>query len=197
MSPITDLTDVNGHIGVFRSRSDGKLFFNGQRTIKDELLITHRMPLPSGNFWDLNKEPLTCSVLETGFDNSKFHSPTRVNKYFGQPCCSPGTVFSIHPFGKVRKARPNGEPPTLVAKAVLRRVEGERANVVRICRVANETTSGVGVKANEEEERKVMSIPKSFKTLAADLVVCGGIHEKHDQEHKVASDTTRLCVMDL
>lgn len=173
------------------------MFVNRQNNVKEELLITHRMPLPSGNFRDLNKEPLACCVLETGFDNPKFHSPTRVNENFGQLCCSPGTKLSVHPFTKIQNSRPDGEPPALVSKAVVRRVEWERASVVGIYGVANETTSGMGIKADEEEERKMMSVPKNFEILVADLVVCGGIHENHDQEHKVASDTTRLLVMDL
>jgi hypothetical protein len=200
MSPITDLTNVNGYIGIFRSRSDGKLYlkkFNGQDNIKDELLVTHRMPLPSGNFRDLNKEPLACCILKTGLDDPKFHSPTRMNENFGQPCCSSRTILPVHPFTKVRNARPNSEPPALVAKAVLCRVEGERADVVGVRGVTDETTSGVGVKADEEEECKVMSVPKGFKTLVADLVVCGSIHEDHDQEHKMTRDTAGLCVMDL
>jgi hypothetical protein len=198
MGPITNLTNVNGYIGVFRSRSDGKLFFfNGQDNVQDELLITHRMPLPSGNFGDLNEEPLACCVLETGFDDTEFHSPTRVNENLGQPCCPPGTILPVHPFSKVRNSRPDSEPPALIAKAVLRRIERERADVVWICRITDETTSSVCVKADEEEERKVMSVPESFETLVAYLVVCSGIHENHDQEHKMTSDATRLCVMDL
>jgi hypothetical protein len=43
----------------------------------------------------------------------------------------------------------------------------------------------------------VMSVPKSFETLVADLVVCSGIHEDHDKEHEMASYTASLCIMNL
>jgi hypothetical protein len=43
----------------------------------------------------------------------------------------------------------------------------------------------------------VMSVPKSFETLVADLVVCSGIHEDHNQEHEMASYTASLCIMNL
>lgn len=120
-----------------------------------------------------------------------------MNKNFGQPRCPSSTILPIHPFAKVNNSRPNSEPPALVAKTVLCRIEGESADVVRICTVTDEAPSGMGVKANEEEEGKMMSVPKSLETLVADLVVCSGIHEDHDKEHEMPSYTTSLCIMNL
>lgn len=175
------------------------IFYGGQKIRKPSsgVLVTHRMPLPLGNFWDLNKEPLACRILETRFDDPQFHGSTRMYKNFGQRCCPSSTIFPVHPFAKVDNTRPNGEPPAFVAKTVLRRVEGESISVVRICRVADKAPSGMAVKANEEEEGEVMSVPKSFETLVADLVVCSGIHEDHDEEHEMASYTTSLCIVNL
>lgn len=43
----------------------------------------------------------------------------------------------------------------------------------------------MGVDANHEEEREVVSVPENFETLLANLVVCGSIHQDHDQKHEM------------
>lgn len=43
----------------------------------------------------------------------------------------------------------------------------------------------------------MVSIPESFKGLLSNLVVCGGVHEQHAQQHDVASNTACLSVVDL
>ena len=42
-----------------------------------------------------------------------------------------------------------------------------------------------------------MRIPECFETLTADLVMGSCIHKDNDEEHEVASDTTRLVIVDL
>lgn len=55
----------------------------------------------------------------------------------------------------------------------------------------------MGVKTDHEEEGKVMSVPKGFEALVADLLVSRGVHENHDQQHEVAGDASGLGVMDF
>jgi hypothetical protein len=55
----------------------------------------------------------------------------------------------------------------------------------------------VSVNADHEEEGQVVCVPEGFETLLADLVVCGCVHEHHDQEHEMASNSTRLSVVNL
>ena len=121
----------------------------------------------------------------------------RVDKDLRQTSCTPGPDLTPDPLSKVDNARPDGEPPTLISQAVLRRVERERGDVVGARRVADETSSGMGVETNHEEEREVVSVPESFETLVADFVVRRGIHEDHDEKHEVASDASRLRVVDV
>ena len=53
------------------------------------------------------------------------------------------------------------------------------------------------VKANHEEEREMMCVPECLKALIANLVMGGGIHDKHDKKHEVTSNAARLCIVDL
>ena len=55
----------------------------------------------------------------------------------------------------------------------------------------------MGVETDHEEECEVVGIPEGLEALVADLVVCRGIHEDHDEKHEMTSDTARLVVMDL
>ena len=121
----------------------------------------------------------------------------RVDKDLRQTSCTPGPDLTPDPLSKVDNARPDGEPPALISQAVLRRVERERGDVVGARRVADEASSGMGVETNHEEEREVVSVPESFETLVADFVVRRGIHEDHDEKHEVASDASRLRVVDV
>lgn len=36
--------------------------------------LTYRMPLPAGDLGDLEEQPLTGGVLETGLHDTQFHS---------------------------------------------------------------------------------------------------------------------------
>lgn len=76
-------------------------------------------------------------------------------------------------------------------------VEWERGNVVRKDRISDETAGSMCEQADHKEKCKVMGIPKCFKTLLPDLEVSGGVHEQEYQEHKMAGDTTRLCIVNL
>lgn len=55
----------------------------------------------------------------------------------------------------------------------------------------------MGVHGEEERNEQVVSIPKGLERLLPDLVVGGGVHEQHAKKHHMASDASRLCIMDL
>jgi hypothetical protein len=55
----------------------------------------------------------------------------------------------------------------------------------------------MGKKANHEEESQVMGVPEHLEALFPNLVVGGGIHQEHDEEHEMTSYATRLSVMNL
>ena len=42
-----------------------------------------------------------------------------------------------------------------------------------------------------------MGVPEGLKALLSNLGMRGGIHNDHDEEHEVASDTAGLSVVDL
>ena len=63
--------------------------------------------------------------------------------------------------------------------------------------VANKATSGVGIQADEKEERQVMSVPERLEALVADFVMRSRIHEQHDEKHEVPGDTARLGVVNI
>jgi hypothetical protein len=80
---------------------------------------------------------------------------------------------------------------------VLGGVERKCGDVIWVDGVANEASSGMGPKTDHEKEREVMGVPESLETLVTNLVMGGCVHEEHDEEHEMASDATRLRIMDL
>ena len=54
-------------------------------------------------------------------------------------------------------------------------VERERLGPVWVSRVADETTCGVGVEAEHEEEREMMGVPECFEALGANFMVGRGV----------------------
>jgi hypothetical protein len=76
-------------------------------------------------------------------------------------------------------------------------IERERGDVVRICGITDEATSGVGIKTDHEEESEMMSVPESLEALVANFMMSGSVDEKHYKEHEVPSDTAGLGVMDV
>lgn len=53
------------------------------------------------------------------------------------------------------------------------------------------------IESEEKEECEVVSVPKSLEALVTDFVVGGGVHEEHDEEHKVAGDAASLGVVNV
>jgi hypothetical protein len=180
LGPVTNLTDVNGNIGVLGSGGDGE-----------------GMPLPMGNVGNLDKEPLTSGVLEAGLDDTEFHGAGRVNKELGKLGLATGTDLPPDTLTKVEDTGPDGETPGKVTNAVTGVVEGEFRLEVGEGRITDEASHGVSVKTEHEEECEVVGVPEGLETLLANFVCCGRVHEDHDQEHDVTSETTRLPVVDI
>jgi hypothetical protein len=80
---------------------------------------------------------------------------------------------------------------------VIGSVERENLAICGLGGITNEASGGMGVKANHEEESKMMCVPESLETLSTDLVVGGAVHKNHDEKHEVTGDTTRLSIVDL
>jgi hypothetical protein len=120
-----------------------------------------------------------------------------VDENLGEAGGSSTSVFPVYPFTKVDDTWPDNEPPAEVTNTVTGIVEREGWLEVRFDTIADEAASGMCVDTDHEEERKVMCIPESLETLVANLMVCGGVHEEHDEEHEVTCDTTWLFVVDI
>lgn len=117
-------------------------------------------------------------------------------QYLGQACQLAGPDLPVNALSEVDEARPDGEAPAHVTKAVLSAVERERVRVIRKGRVADEAPGSVGVEADHEEEREVVGVPERLEALRADLVVRSRVHQNHDEEHEVTGNAARLGVMD-
>ncbi len=55
----------------------------------------------------------------------------------------------------------------------------------------------MGVESEQEWNEQMMGVPERLVRLLANLVVRGGVHEKHAKEHDMARDTSSFCVMNL
>ena len=100
-------------------------------------------------------------------------------------------------FTEIDDARPDDKPPAFVSQAVVRAVEGEGRDVVGFDRVTDEATGGMRIEADEEEESEMVRVPESLEALMADLVVGRGVHQNHDEQEEVSSNTTGLCVVNV
>lgn len=196
MGKVSDLTDVDAHVRVFRRRGDGK-----------------RMPLVLGNVWDLDKEPLAGGVLEARLLDTQLHRTRRVNEDLLESGRAAGTDLTPDALAKVQDGRPDDETPGEVAQAVLGRVEREGLDVIRVGRVAHEAAGSVGEKTEHEEERKVVGVPERLEALLANFVMRGAVHQNlrkismcsvdacglayHDEEHDMAGEASGLGVVDL
>jgi hypothetical protein len=155
------------------------------------------MPLKLGYFRNLEEEPLSGLILKGRFDDPEFHGAAGVNENLGKFGFFPRADFPPHALSNVEDTRPDDESPALVSKAMLRGIERERAGIIWVDTITNETTRCVGVKSNHEKESQVVGVPESLEALVADLMVSSGVHEEHGKKHEVTCDSTRLTVVDV
>ncbi len=128
---------------------------------------------------------------------SKKEHTTGVHENLGEAGCTSSPNLPENPLTEIDDTRPDGEPPALISETVFCRIERETRDVVGISGVTDEASGGMTIKTDHEEERKVVSVPEGLKALVTNLVVCGGVHQDHDEQHEVAGDTTWLGVMDV
>lgn len=155
------------------------------------------MPLVLGDLGDLQEQPLSRNILETWLHDAQFHSTAGVNQNFGKASRTACADLSPDALAKVNDSGPDDESPTEVTNTMVCGIEGEAGGEVGIDRVSHEAASSVGVETKHEEESEVMGVPERFKALSPDLLVSSTVHEHHDEEHEVTSDSTRLGVVDL
>jgi len=80
---------------------------------------------------------------------------------------------------------------------MLSRIEREGWDVVGVHGVPNKATGGVRVESDHEKECEMVGIPEGLETLIADFMMGGSVHEEHDKEHEMTSDTASLSVMNV
>ena len=198
LGPVTNLADMNRHIRVFGGRGDREL--SNSISQMDGLASTdrtHRMPLEVGDIRYLKEQPLASGVLERRLDDAEFHSAGRVDEDLGQLGRAAGTDFPINTLSKVDDTGPDGVAPRKISNANIWVVEREGIGESGLCNTTDEASSCVSVEADHEEERQVMSIPERLETLLANFCVAGAVHQDHDEEHDMASDASRLSVVDV
>jgi hypothetical protein len=120
-----------------------------------------------------------------------------MDENLGKTGGSSSSVFPVYTFTKVDDTWPDNEPPAEVTDTGACIVEREGWLEVRFNTIADEAPSGVCVDTDHEEEREVMCIPEGLEALVANFMVGGGVHEEHDKEHEMTSDTTWLFVVDI
>jgi hypothetical protein len=108
----------------------------------------------------------------------------------------PRPDFPVKPLQEVETSTEQLPSPALVSDAVGPEVgAGERREGSD--RISDEAAGGVSVHAEEEWDEQVMRVPEGLVRLLADLVVCGGEHHEHAQQHDVTCDASRLGVVNL
>ena len=120
-----------------------------------------------------------------------------MNKDFREPSGLPRSDFPPYPLTKIENSGPDDEPPAEVSKTVLGRVERESWDVIGVHGVSDETAGGVGVKSDHKEECEMVGVPEGLEALTANLVVGSRVHDEHDKQHEVTSDTASLFVVDV
>ena len=109
---------------------------------------------------------------------------------------APAADFTVETVEEVKTTAYKLPSPTLVTNAV-------RPEVVVVKRrerrgsVTDETAGGVGVHAEQEGDKEVVSVPESLERLLSDPVVSSRVDQQHAQQHDVSSDTTGFGVVNL
>jgi len=120
----------------------------------------------------------------------------RVSDDTGDLGLAASTNLAVKPLNEVETTSPEFPSPAEITNAVLPiLISGEWRNGISC--VADKAADGVGVQAEEERDKQVMSVPEGFEALLSNLNVGSGVHEKHAEEHDVASNTTGLLVVDI
>ena len=106
------------------------------------------------------------------------------------------TNLTVQTLAQVKATGPQLPTPSLVTDAVLPEDVASQWREWPSC-VTHETADCVGVESEHERDEQVVCVPKRLEGLLADAVVGRGIHQQHAEQHDVASDTSRLGVVNL
>ena len=150
-----------------------------------------------GYIGDLKEQPLAGRVLERWLDDAEFHSTGGMDEDLGELGRTAGADLPPDTLEEVDDTRPDDVAPRKIANADIRVVEWEGGGERWQSGTADEASSGVRVDADHKEERQVVSVPERLETLLANFCVSGTVHEDHDEQHDMASDTARLAVVDV
>lgn len=155
------------------------------------------MPLEVGDIGHLKEQPLASSVLERWLDDAEFHSTRGMDEDLGELGRTAGADLPPDTLEEVDDTGPDDVAPRKIANANIRVVEGERAGECWQRGRADEASSSVRVNADHKEECQVVSVPERLETLLANFCMGGAVHDDHDEQHDMASDATRLTVVDI
>jgi hypothetical protein len=120
-----------------------------------------------------------------------------VDKDLGKLSRTAGADLPPDTLEEVDDTGPDDVAPRKIANADIGVVEGEGTGERWQGHTTNEASSGVRVEADHEEERQVVSVPERLKALLANFCMGGTVHDDHDEQHDMASDTARLAVVDI
>lgn len=94
-----------------------------------------------------------------------------MNEYSLESSSSTRTNLPVNTFAEIENTWPDNESPALVSETVVRRVEREGFDIIRINRVTHKAPSGMRVQGNHEKESQMMRVPEGLETLITDLLV--------------------------
>lgn len=154
------------------------------------------MPLVLGNGRHLEEEPLASLVLEGGLVELDLDNVVRVSDYASNLGLTASANLTVQTFDQVETSSEELPSPSEITNAV-RPVLVSLKRRVSVDGVADEAADGVGVESQEERNEQVVSIPEGLERLLADTGMSSGIHEHHAEQHDMASNATRLGVVDL
>jgi hypothetical protein len=186
---------VDGDVGVVGARGDRK-----------------RMPLVVANIRTVEEQPLSWLVLHAGLGELDLNSvclelgrvharikgkhTVRVADDLDNLGLAPAADLTVQAVGEVKTTTDKLPSPSLITDAV-----GPEADLVErrkgSCCVADEAACGVGVHAEQERDKKVVSVPESLERLLANAVMGGRVDQQHAKQHDVASDATCLSVVNM
>lgn len=115
---------------------------------------------------------------------------------FGNLGFPPGSDLTIESFAHVETSADHLPPPALIAYAMVPEIlasKGPKGGH----RVTYEASHGVCIEPEEEWNEQMMSVPESLERLLSYPGVGSRVHQQHTQKHDVASDSTRLSIMNL
>lgn len=112
---------------------------------------------------------------------------------FGRPA---GSDFAIHTLDQVDTAAYQLPTPSFVPDAVVpESLAGKRR--IRSCAISDEAACRMSIHSQKEWHEQMMRVPERLVRLLANLLVRGGVHHEHTEQHDVAGDAASLRIMYL